>query len=105
VGRNYSARLHLTMSSSWFFINLLSAFLLPPLSLLLAALAGLFVARFHPRLGRALLIGSLALLWLCSTPYFAGSALRLLESSVKAVDTQAQPADAIIVLGGGTLSP
>lgn len=90
------------MSLPWFFTNLVSAFLLPPLNLLLAALVGLFVARSHPRLGRTLVIGSLALLWICSTPYFARHALRALESSVKAVDAQAQAADAIIVLGGNT---
>ena len=87
---------------SWFITNLISAFLLPPLSLLLAALAGLLIARPYPRLGRALLTGSLALLWLCATPYFAEGALHLLEGPPKAVDTQAQPADAIVVLGGGT---
>lgn len=90
------------MAVSWLVTNLISAFLLPPLSLLLVALAGLFVARSRPRLSRTLLIGSIALLWLCSTPYFSRSALRQLEGSVKAVDTQAQPADAIIVLGFGT---
>lgn len=87
---------------SWFAVNLASAFLLPPLNLLLVALAGLFVVRLHPRLGRTLLIGSLAMLWLCSTPYFAGGALRMLEGSIKAVNVQSQPADAIVVLGGGT---
>ncbi len=87
---------------SWFATNLISAFLLPPLNLLLAALLGLLLARTYPRLGRTLLLSSLALLWLCSTPYFAGDALRLLEGSPKAVDAQAQPADAIVVLGGGT---
>lgn len=87
---------------SWFVTNLVSAFLLPPLNLLLAALAGLFIARSYPRLGRALLTGLLALLWLCATPYFAEGALHLLEGPPKAVDTQAQPADAVVVLGGGT---
>ena len=87
---------------SWFVTNLISAFLLPPLNLLLVALVGLLVARPHPRLGRTLLIGSFALLWLCATPYFAEGTLHLLEGSPKAVDTQAQPADAIVVLGGGT---
>ena len=87
---------------SWFVTNLVSAFLLPPLNLLLAALAGLFIARSHPRLGRALLAGSLALLWLCSTPYFAESALRLLERQIKPVDVRTQSADAIVVLGGGS---
>jgi len=87
---------------SWFVTNLVSALLLPPLNLLLAALVGLLIARTYPRLGRALLIGSLALLWLCSTPYFAESALRLLEGQIKSVDVRTQPADAIVVLGGGT---
>ena len=87
---------------SWFIVNLVSAFLLPPLNLLLAALLGLFVARSHPRLGRMLLIVSLALLWLCATPYFAEGALHLLENQARPVDTQSQPADAIVVLGGGT---
>lgn len=87
---------------SWFVTNLISAFLLPPFSLLLAALFGLLLIRSWPRLGRTLLIGSLALLWLCATPYFADSAMHLLEGPPRAVDTQAQPADAIVVLGGGT---
>ena len=86
----------------WFTVNLISAFLLPPLNLLLVALAGLLLARAFPRLGRTLLISALALLWLCSTPYFAGGALRLLESEAGAVDARTQPADAIVVLGGGT---
>ena len=87
---------------SWFLTNLISAFLLPPLNLLLVALTGLFLSRSRPRLARALLAGSLALLWLCATPYIAGNALRLLEGKIKAVDSKAQPADAIVVLGGGT---
>lgn len=87
---------------SWFITNLVSAFLLPPLNLLLAALVGLLIARSRPRLGRILLTGSFTLLWLCSTPYFAEGALRLLEGQIKSVDVRAQPADAIVVLGGGT---
>jgi len=87
---------------SWFIVNLVSAFLLPPLSLLLIAVAGLLLGRTCPRTGRTLLVTSLALLWVCSTPYFAEGALRLLEGPPKAVDARAHPADAIIVLGGGT---
>lgn len=89
-------------SMSWFVTNLISVFLLPPLSLLLAALIGLLIARLRPRLGRVLLIGSFALLWLCSTPYFAEGAQRLLEGQIKSVDARTQSADAIVVLGGGT---
>ncbi len=87
---------------SWFATNLISVFLLPPLNLLLAALLGLLLARTYPRLGRTLLLSSLALLWLCSAPYFAEGALHLLEGPPKAVNARAQPADAIVVLGGGT---
>jgi len=87
---------------SWFTTNLFSAFLLPPLNLLLIALAGLLLNRSRPRLGRTLLAGSLALLWLCATPYVAESVLRLLESKIQAVAPQNQPADAIVVLGGGS---
>ncbi len=87
---------------SWFFTNLISAFLLPPLNLLLVALAGLLLSRSRPNLSRVLLVGSLALLWLCAIPYVAGGALRMLEGNTKAVDSITQPADAIVVLGGGT---
>ncbi len=87
---------------SWFLTNLFGAFLLPPLDLLLLALAGLFLERSRPRLGRTLLVGSFALLWLCSTPYVSEGALHLLEAHVKVVDLKSQPADAIVVLGGGS---
>ena len=87
---------------SWFTTNLISIFLLPPLNLLLAALLGLFLSPRHPRLGKSLLAAALLLLWLCATPYFAEGALHLLEGTPKALDTQAQRADAIVVLSGGT---
>jgi len=87
---------------SWFFTNLISVFLLPPLNLLLVSVLGLFLVRSRPRLGRMLLVASLALLWLCATPYVADGALHLLEGSNKVVDPKKQPADAIVVLGGGT---
>jgi len=87
---------------SWFITNLISAFLLPPLNLLLVALAGLFLLRSRPRLGYTLLAASIALLWLCSTPFIANIALRQLQGSIHAVDLKTQSADAIVVLGGGT---
>lgn len=87
---------------SWFATNLISTFLLPPLNLLLAALLGLLLIRHRPHLGKSLLSASLLLLWLCATPYFAEGALHLLEGAPKELDTQAKPADAIVVLGGGT---
>ena len=87
---------------SWFLTNLFSAFLLPPLSLLLVGLAGLMLGRYKPRTGRILVSSSLMLLWLCSTPYFSDSAIHLLENQTRVVDLKSDSADAIVVLGAGT---
>lgn len=90
------------MSPSFFLTKLISAFLLPPFSLLLLAIAGLMLLRSRPRLGRRLLIASTVLLWICSTPFLAESALHLLEEKSAANDFKTQSADAIVVLGAGT---
>jgi uncharacterized SAM-binding protein YcdF (DUF218 family) len=87
---------------SWFVTNLISAFLLPPLNLLLLGAAGVLLWSRRPRVARMLITASLALLWLCSTPYFAEGALHLLEGTPRTLDPGTQPADAIVVLGGGT---
>lgn len=87
---------------SWFITNLVSAFLLPPLDLLLAAIAGLLLWRRRPRTARILLTASIALLWLFSTPYFGNMLLQGLEGEASAGVTNKPAADAIVVLGGGT---
>ena len=87
---------------SWFLTNLFSAFLLPPFNLLLIALFGLLLGRSHPRLGRALLVGAILILWLFSMSYVSEGAMHLLEKQIKVVDLKAGSADAIVVLGGGT---
>jgi uncharacterized SAM-binding protein YcdF (DUF218 family) len=87
---------------SWFSTNLIGAFLLPPLNLLLIALAGLLLWHKRPLVARALLTTAFALLWLLSTPYVAESLLQSLEGPPVALDTRTQTADAIVVLGGGT---
>ncbi|MES1981495.1 MAG: YdcF family protein [Pseudomonadota bacterium] len=87
---------------SWTVVNLLSAFLLPPLNLLLVMLAGLLLRRSRPQLAHALMLGSVLLLWLCATPYVAEGALHLLEGSPRTIDLRTEQADAIVVLGGGT---
>jgi len=92
---------------TWFTTNLISAFLLPPLSFLLVLLSGLLLLRRHPGTARWLLTLSCALLWLASTPYIAEGGLHLLESRTSVLDmsqsgkSTLDPA-AIVILGGGT---
>lgn len=87
---------------SWFLTNLVSAFLLPPLNLLLVAASGLWLWHKRPRLARALVFVAFTALWLLATPFISDALMRQLEGAPRAVDPRAQPADAIVVLGGGT---
>lgn len=87
---------------SWFLTNLISIFLLPPLNLLLLALAGLMLWHRRPRIARLLVGTALTLLWLLSTPFVAESLLQSLEGKPQALDTSPKTAEAIVVLGGGT---
>jgi len=87
---------------SWFFTNLISAFLLPPLNLLLVAALGLWLWHKRPRIARVLIFSAFTLLWLLATPYVSDALMQQLEGASYAVDSQKHPADAIVVLGGGT---
>lgn len=88
---------------SWFLTNLISAFLLPPLNLLLLAVTGLLLWHKRPRIARALMSASIALLWLLSTPFVADTLLQSLEGSPPSSLADAKPKlGAIVVLGGGT---
>jgi uncharacterized SAM-binding protein YcdF (DUF218 family) len=80
--------------------SLLGALLLPPLNLVLLALAGVLLRRRHPRTGRALVWLAGALLCLLSTPFFADTALRQLEPPPAA--PRLNSVQAIVVLGAGT---
>ena len=87
---------------SWFATNLISAFLLPPLSLLLILLFGILLFSRSPKLSRKLIIVSFILLWLASTPYIAEGALHLIESQTTPLTHNASHAQAIVILGGGS---
>lgn len=92
---------------SWFITNVVAAFLLPPLSLLLLLALGILLLYRRHRLARPLIFASFGLLWVASTPYFAEGALHLLEAQTAPLDesrpsSQPQAADAIVILGGGT---
>lgn len=87
---------------SWFFTNLISAFLLPPFNLFILILLGLSFWRTRPAVTKVLITGSLFTLWLLSTPIVSDFLLRTLETPPAALTEKQQVADAIIVLGGGT---
>lgn len=87
---------------SWLATNLIAAFLLPPFNLLLLCGGGLLLWRRRPVVARWLVGASFAGLWLLSTPYVANELLRALEGAPHPVNPNTEPADAIVVLGGGT---
>ncbi|HEY6043550.1 MAG TPA: YdcF family protein [Nitrosospira sp.] len=64
----------------WYATNLISAFLLPPFSLILLGTAGLLLLKWRPRLGKLLIAVTLALLYLLSTPFFGELMLQRLET-------------------------
>lgn len=84
----------------WFATNLVSAFLLPPLNLILLGTIGTLLLKRRPRIGKALVISALTLLYLLSTPFVAETALQKLEtlSTRHSFDS----IQAIVVLGAGT---
>ncbi|MDH4163638.1 MAG: YdcF family protein [Nitrospirota bacterium] len=77
--------------------------ILPPASLLVMLLAGLFVLRKHPASGKALVAAAVLLLYLLSLPMAADMLMRPLESSVPPFGGNPDKAEAIVVLGGGVL--
>ncbi|NDF46492.1 MAG: YdcF family protein [Betaproteobacteria bacterium] len=92
------------MSGSWLVTNAVAAFLLPPLSLLMLALLGAFLASRWRVAGRALI--GLAAFLLVGLSTQAGSRLLvapLENTSLPLVDPLKSGAEAIVVVGGGRL--
>lgn len=87
---------------SWFITNTVAAFLLPPLSLLLLFALGIFLLHRRRKSAKPVLLASFSLLWIASTPWFAEGGLHLLEARTAVPDFKRQPADAVVILGGGT---
>jgi len=87
---------------SWFITNLISAFLPPPLNLLIIAGIGLWLWHKRPFIARLLVTSSFLGIWLLSTPYVSDALMHSLEGEHHAIDSQKPLADAIVVLGGGT---
>jgi uncharacterized SAM-binding protein YcdF (DUF218 family) len=90
------------MSISWFFTNLLAAFLLPPLSLVILGGLGWWLSKRFRFTGNAIIITSIGLLLALSTG--AGSRLLVapLENRLLPVpNPKMVDAKAIVILGGG----
>ena len=86
---------------NWYTVNVVSAFLLPPLNFLLVGVGGVLALKSRPRLGRTLIVSAFGLLYILSTPYFSSKLLRLLESA-PALTSFRHDAGAIVVIGAGT---
>lgn len=93
------------MSLSWIVNSTASALLLPPVSLILLCALGLLLRRRRPRLGTALLLGTLLFTLLISTRLGASLFITPLEKLNPAVSMEQQKqAQAIVVLGGGRIA-
>jgi len=88
---------------SWLATKIISAFLLPPLNLLVLAGVGIFLLNRRPRLGRNLIIVAWLLLYVFSTPLVGRRLMQSLETvpplppGTSAIDE----AGAIVVLAAG----
>jgi len=87
---------------SWFTTNLIATLLLPPMNLLLIFAAGIVLLHFNHKYAKPVILSSLGLFWIASTPYFAEGTLHLLETPATALEANYPNADAIVILGGGT---
>jgi uncharacterized SAM-binding protein YcdF (DUF218 family) len=87
---------------SWFFTNVIAAFLLPPLSLLLLFGLGIFMLYRRSKFAKPFLLTTFCLSWIACTPYFTEGAIHLLEARTVALDDKPPVAGAIVILGGGT---
>lgn len=81
--------------------QLVSVALLPPLSLVIALAAGLFIYRRRPRLAMSLILVSTCALYTLSTPWMGELLQRSLEIGPPMRPEALASADAIVVLGGG----
>lgn len=79
----------------------LSALILPPTSLILLALLGLYLSRKHPRAGRTLAALSLSTLLILSLPITGNALLHGLETAPPITEAQLKDIQAIVILGGG----
>ena len=79
----------------------LAAIILPPFSLILLAIAGLWIARRHPKTGRSISLAALVLMLVLSLPVVGGALVRGLEWYSPISPEALSRAQAIVILSGG----
>lgn len=84
--------------------KVIASLLLPPGGMLLMMLVGALLFRRYYQLGRNLMLLGFGLLWIASLPISAVGLARMLESvpAITTSDLTENPAQAIVVLGGGS---
>lgn len=85
------------------FIRIIESLLLPPGLMIVMLVLGIVLLKRYSRLGRFLLLGGLALLWLASLPLLAQWNAQLFEGIPPLTEEALaqSPAQAIVILGGG----
>ena len=81
--------------------KLLTAIILPPFSLILLTVAGLWIARQHPKTGRTISLTALALMTALSLPPVAGFLVRSLERYPPIPLEVLSRTQAIVILSAG----
>lgn len=81
--------------------KVLSALILPPTSLILLALLGIYLSHKHPRAGRTIAALSITTLLILSLPITGNALLHSLETSPPITEAQLKEVQAIVILGAG----
>lgn len=81
--------------------KIVTALILPPTSLVLLALVGLWLSKKHPKAGRTLAVLSLCTLLTLSLPVTGNALLHSLETQPPISQEQLAQAQVIVILGGG----
>lgn len=84
--------------------KIVSALILPPTSLILLALFGLWLSRKHPNAGRNLAMLSLTTLLILSLPVTGNALIQSLETTPPISPAHLKEVQAVVILGGGNNS-
>lgn len=90
-----------SQSTPFLLKKIVTALIMPPTSLVLLALLGLWLSKKHPKAGRTLAAVSLVTLLILNLPVTGNALLRSLETQPPIKEAQLAEAQVIVILGGG----